>query len=333
MEVARVVSQPIAVEQSLQVSGVTYSIMSLIGEGSRGTRVFLASISPPRGDITKAALKCIPFHSAHQEERMKVEANLLSAVRHKNVIRLVGPPFIHMALGFSHVVIPLESCSGGSLRQRLASTGPILIERVASQILRQILQGLSVLHQNNIIHRDLKPENVLLHEDGTIRIADLGIASREELLGSDSLSAITQSRTPQAGTMPYMAPEQFSCVYGPKVDLWAIGIIILDMALGLQWNASNPSLGLQAELSWQVAARRIPAALGRVQTLASKLLRTETERLNAESALREIPPDQSAAQVVVGNDPFLNVEQNLFHDATQRRPERPRDPFALLRSP
>lgn len=264
---------------------------------------------------------------------MKVEANLLSAVRHKNVIRLVGPPFIHMALGFSHVVIPLESCSGGSLRQRLASTGPILIERVASQILRQILQGLSVLHQNNIIHRDLKPENVLLHEDGTIRIADLGIASREELLGSDSLSAITQSRTPQAGTMPYMAPEQFSCVYGPKVDLWAIGIIILDMALGLQWNASNPSLGLQAELSWQVAARRIPAALGRVQTLASKLLRTETERLNAESALREIPPDQSAAQVVVGNDPFLNVEQNLFHDATQRRPERPRDPFALLRSP
>lgn len=85
-----------------------------------------------------------------------------------------------------------------------------------------LADGLSFLHiEKNIVHRDIKPENILLSE-GIPKIADLGIS--KVMKGSYTTSTI--------GTPFYMAPEMLEGEYNIEVDIWALGIIYLELLAG-----------------------------------------------------------------------------------------------------
>jgi serine/threonine protein kinase len=89
---------------------------------------------------------------------------------------------------------------------------------------RQLLHTLSYLHENRITHRDLKPANVLLlyRHPIYIKVTDFGVASK-----SDSLRTF-------CGTDLYVAPEvRAGKRYGNKVDIWSVGIITLELSIGL----------------------------------------------------------------------------------------------------
>ncbi|NWS34182.1 PAK3 kinase, partial [Polioptila caerulea] len=84
------------------------------------------------------------------------------------------------------------------------------------------LQGLDFLHSNHVIHRDVKSCNVLLRTDGSVKLADFGLSAQLTLERNQRCSVI--------GTPGWMAPEVVTGQpYGPKVDIWSLGIVGIEM--------------------------------------------------------------------------------------------------------
>lgn len=100
----------------------------------------------------------------------------------------------------------------------------------------QILLGLAHLHQNGVAHRDLKPSNVIVASKRplVVVIADFGFA---KLVEDSPLMS-------QCGTLLYIAPEVTGNDYGPKVDIWSLGVLMVSLAYGLP-TASTPTNSLQ----------------------------------------------------------------------------------------
>ena len=106
----------------------------------------------------------------------------------------------------------------------------------ARALMRDLLQGLSHLHEHGLAHRDIKPENILVDWPGTgtyARLADWGWA-RDMKKGT---GAPATSLTPGAVTLPYRAPEIELGMrsYGLAVDLWSVGILLYELLIGVQF--------------------------------------------------------------------------------------------------
>ncbi|XP_051149117.1 mitogen-activated protein kinase kinase 2 [Andrographis paniculata] len=133
------------------------------------------------------------------------------------------------------ISIILEYMDGGSLADFLKKVN-MIPESFLAAICKQVLKGLWYLHhEKHIIHRDLKPSNLLINHRGEVKITDFGV------------SAILPSTSGQAntfvGTYNYMSPERISgSNYGYKSDIWSLGLVFLECAMG-QFPYSSPQPG------------------------------------------------------------------------------------------
>jgi WNK lysine deficient protein kinase len=167
------------------------------------------------------AWNVIKVHGMAASERRRIteEINLIKTLQHPHIIHFISA-WVNRAK--EEVVFITEIVTGGSLKSYLKRIrNPKL--KVIKQWCREILSGLEYLHgqqPNPIVHRDLKCDNIfIMANTGQIRIADLGLST-------------TMSRshvTSVVGTPEYMAPEVFNERYGPKVDIYAFGMSVLEM--------------------------------------------------------------------------------------------------------
>ena len=99
-------------------------------------------------------------------------------------------------------------------------------EEEAIYYFRQIMSAMEYIHSFNICHRDLKPENILLKSDGTVKIADFGMAALHQGPSHPLKTA--------CGSPHYAAPELLrnQCYRGPEVDIWSMGVILFAMLAG-----------------------------------------------------------------------------------------------------
>lgn len=131
-------------------------------------------------------------------------------------------------LGQNGLVIEMEHIKGITLDAALCGE-PQLPLGEALRILRGVLAGLHVAHENDIVHRDVKPGNVLLGEDGAIKLTDFGLSLKvaERSLSLASIEGVV-------GTPYYVAPE---VIQGKRAtaagDIWGLGVLAFRMLCGV----------------------------------------------------------------------------------------------------
>jgi serine/threonine protein kinase len=191
-----------------------YETLRLLGEGAMAS-VFLAK--DPRLS-RRVAIKVIKPHLLESEsalQRFRTEASILANLRHANILQ-VHDYDVEEDMHF----LVMEFVEGPGFQSLLNELrGRPLPPPVAAFFLNQAALGLAAAHKQGLVHRDIKPDNMLLTMDGTLKIADFGIAHMADL-------NLTQAGD-ILGTPYYMAPEQ-TLAETPvaETDLWALGVVL-----------------------------------------------------------------------------------------------------------
>ena len=212
-----------------------YEVTAKIGEGGMG-EVYQARDTTLDRDV---ALKVLPEAFTADPDRLarfQREAKVLASLNHPNIGAIYGLE----AAGDTQALV-LELIEGPTLADRIAE-GPIPVDE-ALTIARQIAEALEAAHEQGIVHRDLKPANVKVRPDGTVKVLDFGLAkaATAEASGTSGSESPTMSLTAATqmgmviGTAAYMAPEQAKGqVVDHRADLWAFGVVLLEMLTGEQ---------------------------------------------------------------------------------------------------
>ena len=153
------------------------------------------------------------------------EVAIVRGLKHPNLVKLLdvefGPGRAAMAM-----VLELCHCNLRDLMADLNRAGACWMETRSMKILlRGILSGIAYCHQRSIIHRDLKPDNILLDETRCIaKIADFGMSRQLHRLDESTYTGGLVTRW-------YRSPEIMlgDKNYGPAVDMWSIGCILVEM--------------------------------------------------------------------------------------------------------
>jgi len=143
------------------------------------------------------------------------EIALLSQFEHENIVQYYGTDKEE-----SKLYIFIELVTQGSLSSLYQKYK--LRESQVSAYTRQILNGLLYLHERNVVHRDIKCSNILVHANGSVKLADFGLAKE--------MSKINMLRSCK-GSVYWMAPEVINPkkMYGPSADIWSLGCTVLEM--------------------------------------------------------------------------------------------------------
>jgi serine/threonine protein kinase len=169
------------------------------------------------------AVKLLAEHLADDRQfvsRFRREALSAARLVHPNIVQVFDFGFDDDS---GRYFIVMEAVRGQSGAQLLHDRGYLAVDE-AIKIVGQAARGLDHAHRNGVIHRDVKPGNILLGDDGSVKIADFGIAKAmaEE-------SGITQIGS-VVGTASYLAPEQaMGGDVGPASDIYALGVVTFQM--------------------------------------------------------------------------------------------------------
>ena len=139
-----------------------------------------------------------------------------------------GIPRIEEVIEDGDSLIVIEEYISGKTLRTILDDGNLFPEKDAIEIIMQLCKILSSLHQFNpvIVHRDIKPSNIILTPDGDVRLIDMNAARQ--------LQADKEKDTSLIGTVGYAAPEQYGFgTSGVQADLYAVGIVLNEMILGV----------------------------------------------------------------------------------------------------
>jgi eukaryotic-like serine/threonine-protein kinase len=163
---------------------------------------------------------------AESAERFRREAQAVAAVKHPGIVEIFD--FVG-ATETEPAYIVSELITGPTLRQFLDSRRGRLLPESAALIAIPIAEAIRVAHARGIVHRDIKPDNVMLDRGGgkcRVVVTDFGVA---HITGMETMTATGAL----VGSPAFMSPEQArGHGVGPASDLWALGVLIYEMATG-----------------------------------------------------------------------------------------------------
>ena len=225
--------------------------------------------------------------------RFRNESKAIAVLNHPNIVKVYDVSF-----GDQIQYIVMELIDGITLKQYIEQEGTIRWQE-AVHFTTQILMALECAHEKGIIHRDIKPQNIMLLQDGSIKVADFGIAR--------FLQSETQTMTDKAiGSVHYIAPEQASGDYiTDKADIYSVGVMLYEMLTGkLPFVADNAvSVALMQLQAKPVMPRELNPSIPR-----------GLEQITMR-AMEKNPVDrfQSAGEMLDDLDEFRRNPNIVFH--------------------
>ncbi len=215
--------QPPSLED-IQAMLPKYSFEKLLGRGGMGAVYKAVQITLQR----PVAIKVLPGDLTHDDdiqfaERFKNEALTMAKLSHPNIVDVYD--FGQTQSGLLYIV--MQFVDGTDVAQMIASEGR-LPEEYALSITAHVCDALAYAHKNGVVHRDIKPANILIDKEGSVKVADFGLAK-----ANDSGQGLTKTNIAM-GTPDFVAPEALiaGIPLDGRADLYAIGVMLYQMLTG-----------------------------------------------------------------------------------------------------
>lgn len=267
-----------------------YRLVRKIGAGGM-TEVYLAVREEDGLAVVLKVLDASGKATSEHLSRFIQEYTLLSRIDHPHVIRIYDQGFTD-----DHAYIAMEYFQRGDLRTELTKA---MEQRRALEVIVQVAQALDAIHGHGIIHRDLKPENIMLRPDGSVALADFGVA--KSMLQAESL-ALTETRHGDVvGTPYYLSPEQVSGhKVTPATDLYSLGVMTYEMLAGQRPFVAD-SLDMLLARHLQAPTPELPAVHAGLQPVLEKLMAKKPEdRYASAKALLQDLEQRSLLRTMAG---------------------------------
>ncbi|MEG3615316.1 Stk1 family PASTA domain-containing Ser/Thr kinase [Isoptericola haloaureus] len=231
--------------------------------------------------------------------RFRREARAAARLSHPGVVAVFD-----QGLDGDTSYLTMEYVEGSNLRAELQQ-GPLPVGR-ALDVAAQVLEALAAAHRVGLVHRDIKPENVLLGSDGTVKVADFGLARAVTEVTSTASGTIL-------GTVAYLAPEVItSGGTSPATDVFAVGVLLSEMLTGTVPYPGEPPIGV----AFHHVHEDLPAPSQRVDWLPAEL-----DRLVASFTARD--PHRRPAHAGAAGAAVAGARALLDPDVLDRRADRP----------
>ncbi|CAO3640212.1 unnamed protein product [Mucor hiemalis] len=288
-----------------------YTDLILIAEGESGPMYAAKHITSKR----IVAIKKIPQSAEEKLSKIRNELTTMKMSRHPNVVE-----FIACYTTQEDVWVVME-CMDVSLADIISidpEAGPGMREDQIARVARDILRALCRIHRLNRIHRDIRSDNILLNMRGEIKLADFGHCAQ--------LSKSQPERNSIVGTPYWMAPEVIKGLkYNAKVDIWSLGVVLLEMAEGnppyveypplraLFLIVSNGLPALQKPESWSDSFKDFLSQC----TISNPLERPDAESLLKHPFLRSVATTEDMIELIE-NTRRLELLQQEEEDEEQQ---------------
>ncbi|KAM4643462.1 serine/threonine-protein kinase PAK 4 isoform 1-T2 [Amazona ochrocephala] len=185
-----------------------------IGEGSTG----VVCIATVRSSGKLVAVKKMDLRKQQRRELLFNEVVIMRDYQHENVVEMYNSYLVGDELW-----VVMEFLEGGALTDIVTHTR--MSEEQIAAVCLAVLKALSVLHAQGVIHRDIKSDSILLTHDGRVKLSDFGFCAQ--------VNKEVPRRKSLVGTPYWMAPELISRLpYGPEVDIWSLGVMVIEMVDG-----------------------------------------------------------------------------------------------------
>lgn len=228
-----------------------YEILELIGTGGMA-KVYKARCHRLNRLVAIKILREDLAQDAEFRRRFHDESQAVAMLSHPNIVAVYD---VSRSSELEYIV--MELIDGITLKQYMQKKGNKLNWREALHFITQIVKALGHAHSRGIIHRDIKPHNVMVLRDGSVKVADFGIAR----VASGGHSTLTQEAL---GSVHYISPEQARGSHiDARSDLYSAGVVLYEMITGrLPFEGDTPvSVAIQHINSIPLSPREIDPSI------------------------------------------------------------------------
>lgn len=259
-----------------------YEILETIGEG--GMALVFRALDHRLNRYV--AVKIMREEMARDEEfrrRFCAESHAVAMLSNPNIVAVYD-----VSHSDEREYIVMELISGITLKQYMDKKGALDWKEVV-HFTKQITRALAHAHERGIIHRDIKPQNIMLLRDGTLKVADFGIAALENEVHENNGQTI--------GSIHYIAPEQArGNSPDARSDIYSLGVVMYEMLSG--------SLPYTGDTLAEIAVKHMnakPAPLrAKLPSIPEELERITLKAMNADLSQRY----QTAGELLADLDQF-----------------------------
>ena len=291
--------------------GGRYQIEEIVGVGGMAV-VYRARDTVLGRDVALKVLKKEFAEDPDIRKRFSIESRAVAKLSHHNIVSVFD---VGSEDGTDYIV--MELIEGITLKQYMEKRGQ-LNWRESLHFITQIMRGLSHAHSRGIIHRDIKPQNIMVLRDGSVKVADFGIACL-----ADSAQTLTQEAL---GSVHYISPEQARGDRpDARSDIYSSGVVLYEMLTGrLPFEGESAvSVAIQHLSSIPLAPREInPDIPEQLELICMKAMAPDLEHRY-----------QSADAMIADLEAFRkNPEVEMKFDLSDLRPEENDEPTRTIRT-